>query len=95
MGDTCYAVPRKHVTLQMRNFHPAPQPEEDIELKVAVLGAGVGGLSVAPLLAREGYDVTVFEKNSEPGGRARIWKKDGFVFDMGPSWYLMPEIFEH
>ncbi|NHJ15168.1 MAG: phytoene desaturase [Candidatus Thorarchaeota archaeon] len=64
-------------------------------MKVAVLGAGVGGLSVAPLLAREGYDVTVLEKNAEPGGRARVWTKDGFLFDMGPSWYLMPEIFEH
>ena len=60
-----------------------------------IIGAGVGGLSVAALLGKNGHDVTVLEKNSEIGGRARVWKKDGFVFDMGPSWYLMPEVFEH
>ncbi|UCH03457.1 MAG: phytoene desaturase, partial [Candidatus Thorarchaeota archaeon] len=64
-------------------------------LKVAIIGAGIGGLSLAALLGKEGHEVDVFEKNMEIGGRARVWKKDGFVFDMGPSWYLMPEIFEH
>lgn len=64
-------------------------------MKVAIVGAGIGGLSLGALLGKEGHDVTVFEKNSDIGGRARVWKKDGFVFDMGPSWYLMPEIFEH
>lgn len=64
-------------------------------MKVGIIGTGVGGLSLAALLGKRGYDVTVFEKNAELGGRARVWKKDGFVFDMGPSWYLMPEIFDH
>ena len=59
-----------------------------------VVGAGFGGLSAAALLAKEGYQVTVLEKNSSPGGRARVWETDGFVFDMGPSWYLMPEVFD-
>ena len=64
-------------------------------MKVGVIGAGIGGLSLAALLGKHGYDVTVFEKNKELGGRARVWKQDGFVFDQGPSWYLMPEIFDH
>jgi 1-hydroxy-2-isopentenylcarotenoid 3,4-desaturase len=59
-----------------------------------VVGAGFGGLATAALLARDGFSVTVVEKNEMAGGRARIWEKDGFVFDMGPSWYLMPEVFE-
>ncbi|MDO8056058.1 MAG: phytoene desaturase family protein [Candidatus Hermodarchaeota archaeon] len=63
--------------------------------KVVVIGAGVGGLSAAALLAKNGFEVEVIEKTGAPGGRARVWKKDGFVYDMGPSWYLMPEIFEN
>lgn len=63
--------------------------------KVAVIGAGFAGLSISALLSKNGYDVTVFEKHPIPGGRARIWKKSGFTFDMGPSWYLMPDIFEN
>lgn len=62
--------------------------------KAVVVGAGFGGLSAAALLAKEGYQVTVLEKNSGPGGRAQVWETDGFVFDMGPSWYLMPEVFD-
>lgn len=62
--------------------------------KAVVIGAGFGGLSTAALLAKEGADVTLVEKNEGPGGRARVWKKDGFAFDMGPSWYLMPEVFD-
>ncbi|HVP17396.1 MAG TPA: phytoene desaturase family protein [Spirochaetia bacterium] len=61
---------------------------------VLIVGAGIGGLSLANLLARRGFSVRVLEKNETSGGRARIWKKDGFTFDMGPSWYLMPEVFE-
>jgi phytoene desaturase len=61
---------------------------------VLVIGAGFGGLSAAALLARDGFQVTILEKNEQTGGRARVWKKDGYVFDMGPSWYLMPEVFE-
>jgi phytoene desaturase len=62
--------------------------------KVIVIGAGFAGLSAATKLADEGYDVTVLEKNSMAGGRARVFAKDGFVFDLGPSWYWMPDIFE-
>lgn len=62
--------------------------------KVAVIGSGFAGLSSATGLANAGFDVTVFEKNSSPGGRARKFESDGFVFDMGPSWYWMPEVFE-
>ena len=62
--------------------------------KVAVIGSGFAGLSAAACLAKEGFDVTVFEKNESPGGRARQFEANGFVFDMGPSWYWMPEVIE-
>jgi phytoene desaturase len=61
---------------------------------VAVIGSGFAGLSAASCLAKEGYAVTIFEKNSSAGGRARKFEVDGFVFDMGPSWYWMPDVFE-
>ncbi|MEO8042139.1 MAG: phytoene desaturase family protein [Acidobacteriota bacterium] len=63
--------------------------------KVVVIGAGIGGLGTAGLFAKKGYDVTVLEKNENFGGRANIFEADGFRFDMGPSWYLAPDIFEH
>lgn len=62
---------------------------------VTVIGAGFGGLSAAALLAKEGYDVTLLEKNEQPGGRARVLREKGYSFDMGPSWYLMPDVFEN
>lgn len=62
--------------------------------KVVVIGAGVAGLSAATTLAKQGFSVTILEKNTQPGGRAGIIKQDGFVFDKGPSWYWMPEIIE-
>lgn len=62
--------------------------------KAVVIGAGFAGLSSASYLAKQGYDVTLIEKLNEPGGRARLFKEKGFVFDMGPSWYWMPEVFE-
>lgn len=62
--------------------------------KVSVIGSGFAGLSTAAVLAKDGFDVTVFEKNSLPGGRARKFESNGFVFDMGPSWYWMPDVFE-
>ncbi len=67
----------------------------DKKLNIVIIGSGFGGLSSAALLAKDGHKVTVLEKNDMPGGRARVWKKDGFVFDMGPSWYMMPEIFDN
>jgi len=62
--------------------------------RVIVIGSGFAGLSVATHLAHEGYDVEVFEKNASLGGRARKFEQDGFTFDMGPSWYWMPDVFE-
>lgn len=63
--------------------------------KIAVIGAGFAGLSAAAYLSAAGYKVQVFEKNSSLGGRARQFSTDnGYVFDMGPSWYWMPDVFE-
>jgi phytoene desaturase len=62
---------------------------------IVVIGSGFAGLSAACVLAKEGYKVTILEKNSQPGGRARVWEQDGFKFDMGPSWYWMPDVFEN
>lgn len=63
--------------------------------KAIVIGSGFGGLGTACLLAKCGYEVVVLEKNEQPGGRASVFKENGYTFDMGPSWYLMPDIFEH
>jgi phytoene desaturase len=62
---------------------------------VVVIGGGFGGLSTACYLAEAGADVTLLEKNEQLGGRASRLERDGFRFDMGPSWYLMPDVFEH
>jgi phytoene desaturase len=62
--------------------------------KVTVIGSGFSGLSTAALLAQQGCDVTVIEKNDQLGGRARVFSEQGFTFDMGPSWYWMPDVFE-
>ena len=62
--------------------------------KIIVIGSGFAGLATATCLADRGYEVTILEKNSVPGGRARQFKVDGFTFDMGPSWYWMPEVFD-
>src|SRR5690606_28242567 len=63
--------------------------------RIVIVGGGIGGLASAALLAREGHDVVLLERNGEVGGRAGSWERDGFRFDTGPSWYLMPEVFEH
>lgn len=62
--------------------------------KIAIIGSGFSSLSAACYLAQSGYEVTIFEKNSTVGGRARQLKKEGFTFDIGPSWYWMPDVFE-
>ncbi|MFV8363478.1 phytoene desaturase family protein [Flavobacterium sp. ZT3P35] len=62
--------------------------------KITIIGSGFSALAASAYLAQSGYDVTVFEKNDAIGGRARQLKKDGFTFDMGPSWYWMPDVFE-
>ncbi|TXE07056.1 phytoene desaturase [Seonamhaeicola algicola] len=61
---------------------------------VLILGSGFSSLSAACYLAKAGYNVTIFEKNKTIGGRARQYKKDGFTFDIGPTWYWMPDVFE-
>ncbi|MBJ7880531.1 phytoene desaturase family protein [Gelidibacter salicanalis] len=62
--------------------------------RIAIIGSGFSALSAACYLARDGYKVTIFEKNNTIGGRARQLKKDGFTFDIGPTWYWMPDVFE-
>ena len=62
--------------------------------KIIVVGSGFSSLSVASYLAQDGHQVEIFEKNETPGGRARQFKRDGFTFDIGPSWYWMPDVFE-
>lgn len=62
--------------------------------RAIIIGAGVGGLATACILGQAGYEVSVYEKNDGPGGRAGTFTQDGFTFDTGPSWYLMPDIFE-
>ena len=62
--------------------------------KISIIGSGFSSLASACYLAKQGYDVSVFEKNNSLGGRARQFKKEGFTFDMGPSWYWMPDVFD-
>lgn len=61
---------------------------------IAVIGSGFSGLASATLLAQHGFDVTIYEKNNQVGGRARVLSDSGYTFDMGPSWYWMPDVFE-
>ena len=61
---------------------------------IYIIGSGFSSLAASCYLAKAGYNVTVLEKNSTLGGRARQYKKDGFTFDIGPSWYWMPDVFE-
>jgi phytoene desaturase len=85
---------------QSEKHHPINHQEIHImkkqnAKKIVIIGAGIGGLGAACYLSKAGFNVTVIEKNSELGGRANIFSAQGFTFDMGPSWYLMPDIFEH
>lgn len=63
-------------------------------MKVNIIGSGFSSLAASCYLAQAGFKVTVFEKNNYLGGRARQLKRDGFTFDMGPTWYWMPDVFE-
>ena len=62
--------------------------------KITIIGSGFSSLSAACYMAQNGYDVHVYEKNAQLGGRARQLIKDGFKFDMGPTWYWMPDVFD-
>lgn len=62
--------------------------------KIVVIGSGFSGISAATSLADKGFNVTILEKNESPGGRARSFSEGGFTFDMGPSWYWMPDVFD-
>ena len=61
---------------------------------ITIIGSGFSSLAASCYLAKAGYQVTIFEKNTTIGGRARQFKKDGFTFDIGPTWYWMPDVFE-
>ncbi|MBF4467012.1 NAD(P)/FAD-dependent oxidoreductase [Flavobacterium sp. LC2016-12] len=61
---------------------------------ITIIGSGFSSLAASCYLAQQGNKVTIYEKNESIGGRARQFKKDGFTFDMGPSWYWMPDVFE-
>lgn len=62
--------------------------------EIAIIGSGFSSLAASSYLAKAGHQVSVYEKNNSFGGRARRLKKDGFTFDMGPTWYWMPDVFE-
>ena len=62
--------------------------------KIAILGSGFSSLAASCYLAQAGHEVTIYEKNSSIGGRARKFSKQGFTFDMGPTWYWMPDVFD-
>jgi phytoene desaturase len=68
--------------------------DSTLSKNIIIIGAGFAGLSAASFLAKAGYKVTVLEKHPIPGGRARKMEVDGFTFDMGPSWYWMPDVFD-
>jgi phytoene desaturase len=63
-------------------------------MKIIVVGSGFGGLATSALLAKEGHEVVLLEKNNYLGGRAKVTETKGYTFDMGPSWYMMPDLFE-
>ena len=64
-------------------------------MRAVVIGGGISGLATAALLAEEGHDVVLLEARDAVGGRAGEWRTGGYRFETGPSWYLMPEVFDH
>jgi len=76
--------------MENNTLHAKPKTSQ----KASVIGSGIAGLATACYLAKAGYSVEIFEKNERIGGRASLLKKDGYTFDMGPSWYMMPDIFD-
>lgn len=66
---------------------------ESLKKHAVIIGSGFGGVGLAAMLAKAGYAVDVYEKNESLGGRASVFEAEGFRFDMGPSWYLMPDVF--
>ncbi len=68
--------------------------EQNMKKNISIIGSGFSSLAAACYLAKAGNEVTVYEKNDTIGGRARQLKKDGFTFDIGPTWYWMPDVFE-
>ena len=65
-----------------------------MDKNIYVIGSGFSSLAASCYLAKAGFKVTVLEKNSTLGGRARQYKNSGFTFDIGPTWYWMPDVFE-
>ncbi len=68
--------------------------QEKVDMNIVVIGGGYGGIAAASYLAKSGHQVTLIEKNQQLGGRAQVLKDRGFTFDMGPSWYMMPDLFD-
>jgi phytoene desaturase len=94
ISSTNGTIKDNNTALNQNPHYGKRRPTQQRGKKVCVIGAGFAGIAAATSLAQEGYQVTVLEKNSGPGGRARVFDTDGFVFDMGPSWYWMPDVFE-
>jgi phytoene desaturase len=67
----------------------------EVKKRVVIIGAGLGGMSAAAYLAQAGFEVTIIEKNFHIGGRIQEWQERGFKFDLGPSWYWMPEVMDN
>ncbi len=82
-------------TLLPRPLRGRPRTDDGGRGRVVVIGGGIAGLATAALLASRGHEVDLLEKNDDLGGRVGSIERDGYRFDTGASWYLMPEVFEH